>query len=490
MASSAAIPSIEAPPAEQLPVWLKVVHGFGSIAYGVKENGFSTFLLLFYNQVVGLDAGVVGAAIMFALIADAFVDPVIGELTDRTETRWGRRLPWLYAAPIPLAIAWMLLWHPPAGASDAMTVAWLVGWAIVVRSLVSMCEVPSIAIVPELTGDYDERTGVMRYRFLFGWAGGLLILILAYGVFFRAGGETDPDGYFAYSLAGALLMAGAVLFSAAGQHRRIARPTPPSPARRAGVLHALKDMRTTLSNTAFLWLVFAALFGFVNQGIAFSMANYMIGFLWLFDQNDKVAYVIMLFFTMIAAFLIVAPLSRRLGKREAAIVAGAISLAFNSGLYLTYYFGLFPGMPGQPQIALVFATVFVANTFGITLMVLSSSMMADVVEASQSETGRRSEGLFFAGYFFMQKCATGIGIFVAGLILSWAAFPPTAVPGEVTDRVLRSVAYDYAIIVFAIGVVGLFVMRRFPIDRADHEARLAKLTATALTDIDGTGVTP
>ena len=176
-----------APPAERLPVWLKITHGFGSIAYGVKENGFATFLLLFYNQVIGLDAGLVGTAIMLALIADAFVDPVIGELSDRTQTRWGRRLPWLYGAPIPLAVAWMLLWNPPE-MSNAMTVAWLVGFAIVVRTLVSMCEVPSVALVPELTGDYDERTAVMRYRFLFGWAGGLVIMIMAYAVFFRANG--------------------------------------------------------------------------------------------------------------------------------------------------------------------------------------------------------------------------------------------------------------------------------------------------------------
>lgn len=489
MSAGAPAAATAAPPPEKLPVPLKIVHGFGSIAYGVKENGFSTFLLLFYNQVVGLDAGIVGAAIMFALIADAFVDPVIGELTDRTKSRWGRRLPWLYGAPIPLAIAWMLLWHPPE-ASDAMTVAWLVGWAIIVRTLVSMCEVPSIAIVPELTGDYDERTILMRYRFLFGWTGGLLILILAYGVFFREGGETDPDGYFAYALAGAVLMAGAVLFSAAGQHKRIAKPSPPMVACSGGLLHVLRDMRETLSNRAFLWLVFAALFGFVNQGIIFSLTNYMIGFLWLFDQGDKVAYVVMLFFTMVAAFLIVAPLSRWLGKRDAAVLAGGISLLFNAGLYFAYAYGVFPGLPGQPNLPLMFLLVFLANSFGITLMVLSSSMMADVVEASQSETGRRSEGLFFAGYFFMQKCATGIGIFVAGLILSWAAFPRTATPGDVADAVLRSVALDYALVSLAIGVLGLMVMRRFPIDRADHEARLAKLDATAKTDIDGVHVAP
>lgn len=474
----------------KLPVRLKVMHGLGSIAYGVKDNGFSTFLLLFYNQVIGLDAGIVGAAIMVALIADAFVDPVIGELTDRTRSRWGRRLPWLYGAPVPLAIAWMLLWHPPA-MSDAMTVAWLIGLAIIVRSLVSMCEVPSVAIVPELTADYDERTVVMRYRFLFGWGGGLIILLLAYGVFFGgAKGLVDPDGYFPYALAGALMMAGAVLVSAAGQHKRIAVSNLHDVKPATTLRHILAEMRDTLSNRAFLWLVFAALFGFINQGITFSMNNYLLSFFWQFTQGEMIAYVFLLFGSMVAAFVLVAPLSGRLGKRDGAIVAGAISLLVNSGIYFAWIQGFFPGLPGKPSVATMFALVFVSNSFSIMLMILSSSMMADVVEASQSETGRRSEGLFFAGYFFMQKCATGIGIFIAGLILSFAAFPANAKPGEVGDAVLGNLAIGYSLAILMIGVLGLIVMRRFPISRADHEARLALLDDAARAEPDATGAHP
>ncbi|TNE33879.1 MAG: MFS transporter [Alphaproteobacteria bacterium] len=465
-----------APPAERLPVWLKITHGFGSIAYGVKENGFATFLLLFYNQVIGLDAGLVGTAIMLALIADAFVDPVIGELSDRTQTRWGRRLPWLYGAPIPLAVAWMLLWNPPE-MSNAMTVAWLVGFAIVVRTLVSMCEVPSVALVPELTGDYDERTAVMRYRFLFGWAGGLVIMIMAYAVFFRANGETDPAGYVTYSAVGAIAMAAAVLFSAAGQHRRIARPSPPQPRQATGIAHVLAEMRQTLSNRAFLWLIFAALFGFVNQGIAYSMTNYLIGFVWMLEQVEKAIYAFMLFFSMIAAFIIVTPLSRKLGKRDATILSGAISLAFNTLLYGLYLTDLFPGMPDKPNVALMFAIVLASNTFAISVSVLSSSMMADVVEASQAETERRSEGLFFAGYFFMQKCATGLGIFAAGIILSLASFPIGAQPGGIDLETRHDLALGYVVALLLIGSAGLLVMRRFPISRQDHQARLARIAA-------------
>ncbi|MEQ1687079.1 MAG: MFS transporter [Sphingopyxis sp.] len=482
--------TLPAPQPARLPVPLKIFHGLGSIAYGVKDNGFSTFLLLFYNQVIGLDAGIVGTAIMVALIVDAFADPVIGELSDRTRSRWGRRLPWLYGAPIPLAFAWMALWNPPA-MSETMTVSWLIGFAIIVRTLVSMCEVPSVALVPELTPDYHERTIVMRYRFLFGWGGGLAMLALAYAVFFGGPrGLTDPAGYFGYALTGAVMMAGAVMLSAAGQHRRIARPSGAVAAPLAKISAIGREMARTLSNRAFLWLVAATLFAFINQGITFALTNYLLTFFWQLSKVEMIGYVVMLFASMIAAFLIVAPLSARWGKRNGAIIAGVLSLGFNSAIYLAWLGDIFPGLPGKPSVAALFALVFLSNGLAICLMILSSSMMADVVEASQQETGRRSEGLFFAGYFFMQKMATGVGIFIAGQILSLAAFPAAAKPGQIASVVLDSLALSYLIAVIVIGIVGLLILRKFPISRCDHDARLKLLDDSALMDVDASSAHP
>lgn len=462
--------------AERLPRSLKILNGFGSIAYGVKDNGFSVFLLIFYNQVLGLEAGLVGAVIMGALIFDAFADPIIGELSDRTQSRWGRRLPWLYASAIPLGISWMLLWHPPE-MSDTMLVLWLFGTAVVVRTLVSMCEVPSVALVPELTSDYDERTRLMRYRFLFGWAGGLLILILAYGVFFSGeGGVTNRAGYDAYALCGALMIVGAVLVSALGQHSRVARPSPPRPPSQ-GLGHTIGEMKATLSNRPFLWLVFAALFGLVNQGITFAMTNYLLTFLWQLSTNELTIYALILFASMIIAFLIVPSVSARMGKKNAAIAFAIFALAVNSTIYALWLLDLVPGAPANPDVRLMFGLVIFSNSASISMMILTSSMMADVVEASQMETGRRSEGLFYAGYFFMQKCAIGVGTFVAGMIVSLSALPQGAVAGQVDAEVLDRMALGYMLVILVIGITGILVLRHFPITRESHNERLRALNA-------------
>lgn len=461
-----------------LPRSLKVMHGLGSVAYGVKDNGFSVFLLIFYNQVLGINAGLVGAVIMAALIFDAFVDPIIGELSDRTQSKWGRRLPWLYAAAIPLGIIWMLLWHPPA-MGQMGTIIWLFCTAVLARTLVAMCEVPSIALVPELTGDYDERTRLMRYRFLFGWAGGLLMLIFAYGIFFTGEkGVSDRDGYDAFSFWGALMMSGSVLISAFGQHRHVAKQSPAAP-RGAGLGHAFAEAKATLSNRAFLWLVSAALFGLINQGMTFALTNYQLSYLWRLQQMEMLYYALILFSTVIIAFIIVPPVSARLGKKNAAILFALISLLFTAALYGSWLLNLVPGAPSDPSVLFLFALMTIANSAAVSMMMLMSSMMADVVEASQQETGRRSEGLFFAGYFFMQKCAVGIGTFAAGMIVMFAGFPENAKSGEVGVEVLNGLALYYMVTVLVIGIIGVLILRHFPISRESHNERLRVLNTAA-----------
>lgn len=476
---------------DKLPLNLKIFHGLGAVAYGVKDNGFSVFLLIFYNQVLGLDAALVGTAIMIALFADAFADLAIGELGDRTQTKWGRRLPWLYTAAIPLGIAWLALWNPPQ-VSDNLLLLWLFIFAIIVRTLVSACEVPSIALVPELTGDYHERTGLMRYRFLFGWAGGLAIAVAAYGLIFRGeNGVTQPGGYPAYAWLGAILISGSVLISALAQHKYVAHPSPPRPIRmddeRSGsslFVDVLRDIRQSLSNRAFVILCSAALFAFVSQAVSFSMVNYVMIYIWRLDQTGLTIYSLTLFFSVIAAFVLVHPMSKHFGKKQAAMIAAFVSAALFALLYAAWLSGLFPGAPDAPNQWLMFAIMVVISCFAIIPMMLNSSMMADVVEASQAETGRRSEGLFFAGYFFMQKFALGIGIFISGQIISGIGFPAKAAIGGVGIGILNNLAIYTSFVIVILSLTYIILLRRFPISQGDHEERVAALQSRNVNHIN------
>ena len=136
----------------------KLAYGLGSIAFGIKNNGFDYFFLIFYSQVMGVDAYLVGVALLIAMVVDAFSDPLIGYMSDNTRSRWGRRHPFMYFAALPVALSYYFMWNPPASLSGNDLFPYIVVMAIFVRTLITVYEIPSSALVAEMTQDYDERT--------------------------------------------------------------------------------------------------------------------------------------------------------------------------------------------------------------------------------------------------------------------------------------------------------------------------------------------
>ncbi|KTE20994.1 hypothetical protein ATE67_06550 [Sphingopyxis sp. H050] len=475
----------DTPARTRLPVRLKLFHGLGSVAYGVKDNGFSTFLLIFYSQVVGLDAKLVSLALMFALLADAFVDPLIGYFSDRTYTRWGRRHPWLYLAPIPLGFAWMLLWSPPDDHTHIFV--YLVVVAVLVRTLVSCCEVPSQSLVAELTSDYDERTALVRFRFLFAWGGGLLVFFLANTVFLRPDathefGQLNPAGYWLYGLCGAIIMAATVLISAIGQHRRVARlpatkPEPGSPKR------LFAEIWESLRHPAALILLGASLVAISSTQMTFTISNFLYLYVWRFSDGAFAALPWLLMVSVIGSFLLVQPLHHRFGKKRTAVVCGIISTIFWIVPFVLLLSDNWPAIGSTFSSNLLMGFILLSNINAVMVMISGQSMLADVVEASQVETGRRTEGVFAAGWMFVQKCATAVGIGLTGLLISLSGLPSKAIPGQVAPEVIDRLVVSYGVIVVIAAACSTWIFSRFPINRADHEARLAALSATEATGL-------
>ncbi len=468
----------------RVPTRLALFNGLGSVAYGIKDNGFSTFLLLFYNQVLGMDARLVSLALLIALVFDGLIDPVFGHLSDRTYTRWGRRLPWLYIAPIPLAIFWVILWSP-VGPANFWT---LLGIAILVRASVGACEVPSSALVAEITRDYDERTRLTRYRFLFAWGGGLLMLLLAYGVFLN-GNMLARDGYRLYGLVGAAIMLAAVLLSALGQHRTVAHYPAKVPAK-TSLAGSFREIRECLTQPAFLVLLIAIATATTSQGITFSLSPYLYVFVWQFTPLALRLYPFLLFASVVGSFLLAGPFQLRWGKRDTAIGTALLGVLFWVTPLLARHFGLWATDGSPKSIYTMFAFTFFSNLFSVVASISIWSMVADVVEVSEQQTGRRSEGTFAAGAFFASKCSTGLGIFVTGFLLSFAGMPAGAKPGGVDPAVVERLALSYVGAVIVLGIAVALVLRRFPITRADHQARLAALDAAARADPDAIGMHP
>ena len=127
---------------------------------GAKSNGFNYLLLFFYSQVIGLRPDLVSLGILIALMFDAVSDPMVGYISDNFRSRWGRRHPFMTAAGLPVSIAYYFLWSPPQLGETGLFL-YFVCMAILIRTLITLYEIPAAALVAELTDDYDQRTEMM-----------------------------------------------------------------------------------------------------------------------------------------------------------------------------------------------------------------------------------------------------------------------------------------------------------------------------------------
>lgn len=454
-----------------LPLKSKIAYGVGSVAYGIKDNGFAVFLLFYYNQVVGVRADLVSLAIALALIADAFIDPLVGHLSDRTRTKIGRRHPWLYASIIPISLSWLALWHPPI-LNEFQTFFYIFFVAMIVRMAFSAYEVPALALLPELSKDYHDRTSIMRFRFLFGWGGGLSIQFLAYTIFLVPNPE-EAQGYSNYATFGALTMIFAALIAAVATHKRIVIQYKASNLEPAAA-HGFAEMSKAFRYRPFLLLMLAGIFAFTNQWLVFALSIYLFTHVWEFNQTQFSIYSAMLFIAALIAFLAVTPISVRIGKARAAALLTLISLSLGTAPYWLRLAKLFPGPGDTMSFSILLCFLVAATASGISAMILTLSMIADVSDHYEYENKRKSEGLFSSGMFFMQKVVNGIGILISGIIIAAIGLPKGASAGSVDSVIVDNLALSYLLIATLISLIGAWTYTLFPLGEKEHLMRQTK----------------
>ena len=480
MSSISATPA--ASPPSRVPLSTKLYYGFGSVAYGAKSNGLSYFLLIYYNQVLGLPGYLVGLILLIALLFDAVSDPLMGYFSDNWHSRWGRRHPFMYAAILPMAVAYFCLWNPPSDFGQWGLFSWGLAFTIAVRLIVTSFEMPNTALVAELSEDYHERTQMLSFRYMFGWIGGSSMAIVSYGYLLvpteaYPTGQLNPEGYQMMGLVGASVILIAMLISSLGTHRNIPHLKAPPPRRLFSVRRIYGEIFETLSNKSFLALFRAAVFTSIATGISTSLTLYMMTYFWEFS-NEQLAYITIgnLIAAVLALFL--APfVARVFGKKRGAIIVSLLAFTFLPLPVFLRLLGLFPEN-GTELLFWIFGSFFVMDiTLIIASSILVASMVADLAEDSEITTGRRSEGLFFASQTFLLKALVGVGTLTSTLLLAFIGFPEKAVVGELPEELIRNLGLVYGFALLFMYTFAVVFLTRYQISETRHQENLDILKA-------------
>jgi Na+/melibiose symporter-like transporter len=469
------------PQIERVPLASKLAYGFGAVAYGVKDGGFAYFLLLFYSQVIGVDAGAVGLAITLALILDAISDPIVGYWSDNLHSKWGRRHPFLYASAIPVAATYYLLWNPPVGWSNEALFWYLLSLAVLIRTFITFNETPSSALTPELTADYDERATLISWRLFFGWTGGNAMSVMMFLAIFpafataTATGQFNRDAYALYGVIAAVLIGVSILASAIGTHSRIPYLKAPPPKRRMTLGLMFKEVFETLSNRSFIALFVANVFGAIGAGMSAALSFYIATYFWKFTPLQIGGLTLGVFLSAIIGSVMAPIVTRTLGKKKAAMIIGMIAFLGAPLPILLKLMGLLEA--GTPTFVYLF--VLVAGIIDVGLIIcfqiLAAAMMADLVEQSELKTGRRSEGTFVAAATFIRKMVSGLGVLAATAVLALAGLQAGAKPEDVSSDTVWRLGAFYVPIILALWMAMMAAIAFYRLDREEHEENLRKL---------------
>jgi Na+/melibiose symporter-like transporter len=468
-----------------VPRSTRILFGAGSVADGVKNTTFNMFLLFFYTQVAGLSGALAGTAILIALIVDAITDPLIGNISDNVRTRWGRRHPFMYAAALPMAACFVLLFHPPEDTSQAGLFVWMLTFAIGVRFSMTFYLVPSNSLVPEMTPVYDERTSILSFRALFGWLGGIAMVQLGFLHFFAetdlGDGRLDPGAYGAYALTGAAIIIIAILTCALGTHHLIPRLHAPEPSR-FSLRRFFVDLKGAFTSRNYVILVLTILTITLATGFTDVMNLYVNTYFWELSAAQIALTVYGALVGALLAFMVTPALSMRTDKQTAAMVCLACVVVVGPAPIILRLLGFMPenGHPALLPILIAY-TVFIIF-IAVTLTILAGSMIADTIDENELRSGKRQEGLFNAAFGLTAKATSGLGGFVAGIVLDVVDFPTQAAPGEVQQETIMALGLGVGPGILLFWIMAAVILSRYSLRREDHAHIMSTLKVRRAAD--------
>jgi Na+/melibiose symporter-like transporter len=452
----------------------KVFQAVGALPEALKNWVFSTFLLFFYNQVLGVNAFKASVAIALALIIDAVFDPLIGSFSDGLKTRLGRRHLLMYISAAPIGLGLYLVFSPPQGLAETLLLAWLFGTVVFTHISMSLFVVPWTALYAEFSDDYVERTTIVTWRYMVGWAG-MLVFILATWRFIFAStpaynpGQLNPHAYAMLAPAVAITVTAAVLITTELTRREIPyllQPVNATP--RFSVARVWRDIASTFVNRDFLVLFSGALIYAGISGTTDTLGTYLTTYFWGLAP-EQLQWFSLNVIGAVLAFATLGLLGRLWDKKTLLLVSFAALMIDGVGVTGLRLLHWLPAN-GATSLLVILVVNETARTFlGTVLGIIFVSMLADTIDVQELNTGRRQEGIFAAALAFSGKATAGIGAIVAGFVLEQVVhWPAGASPHTIGASIVTRLGLVGGVLVPLLLVIPFLLGTRYRITRASH----------------------
>ncbi|HUG33637.1 MAG TPA: MFS transporter [Anaerolineales bacterium] len=423
----------------RLPFWVKFMYGSGD--WGISSIGMmrSIFLALYLTDVVGLEPRLASFGALVGIVWDAINDPIIGFLSDRLRTRWGRRRPFLLWFAIPFGLSFVILWSAPNWDNQVALLTYVTLSFMISDTLTTLVTVPFLSLTPELTPDYDERTSLTSFRSVFQLIGALSMVVAAPSIvdaIIRAGG-TQQQGFMTvgaiFGSIGAipLILIGLFIRERARPEQSESIPFRETlsiawqnvPFRYSVGIHLLNWSAVDMVAVTFPYF----LLYWVGQGDL--LATIRIG-------GVELAYESAFFGILMLVCILFVPfwlwLSKIRNKREAYILGMAFWVAVTFMIYTV--------QPGQEYTLLLLAAL--AGIGVSAAYTMPDSLFADVIEWDELRTRRRQEGIFYGIRALIRKLTGALMIFLTLQALGWSGYispPDGALQFTQSDSVLQMI---------------------------------------------------
>jgi GPH family glycoside/pentoside/hexuronide:cation symporter len=391
----------------KLSVKEKIGYSLGDTASHFVWDMVGFWLLFFYTDVYGISAAAAGTIMLVARFWDMAIDPVIGVISDRTNTRWGKFRPYILFGAIPYAVLAILTFTTPH-LGEVGKIVYAGATYVLLMTAYAAINLPYSALGAVMTDDTYERAGLNTYRFIAGFTGQFIVtgLALTLAEFFGGGDKAQGFQYTVFLFAGLSLVFFFITFKTTKE-----RVQPPKAQK-----NSLKeDIRNLFSNKAWVILALVGIISF----IMFAMQNAAIAYYfkyYLGRENNVQLFNVIGTVALIVALPLSKPLAKRFGNRNVFIGSSLISGVFFILIYVA----------GVTDLTMIYVFNIIAKMAYAPAVPLLWTMIADSADYGEWTTGRRATGLYFSAAVFAQKAGWGIGAAIAGWILAISNFVANA----------------------------------------------------------------